>query len=166
MPLWGRDQFLIGSLTPEVTTSWWHRWDPTPVAITVSKCFLHDLCRLLTPLGNRFWDSLRAGRSVVRIALGAKFSVPVHISRIAHLASYAMVTGSFQGVKRPGRGADPPSSTEVAIPVLPFSAWLGMPWVDPYLYWYHISRVLSQWFIICLFQTEGWIACRFYTAWM
>jgi len=33
----------------------------------------------------------------------------------AHPASYTMGTGSFPGVKRPGRGVDhpPPSSTEV-----------------------------------------------------
>jgi hypothetical protein len=38
-----------------------------------------------------------------------------HNSRPAHPASCTMGTGSFQGVKRPGRGADhpPPSSAEV-----------------------------------------------------
>ena len=36
-------------------------------------------------------------------------------ARGAHLASYTMGTGSFPGVKRPGRGVDhpPPSSAEV-----------------------------------------------------
>jgi hypothetical protein len=43
------------------------------------------------------------------------FSVPVQTSPGAHPASYTMGTGSFPGVKRPGRGVDhpPPSSTEV-----------------------------------------------------
>jgi hypothetical protein len=46
---------------------------------------------------------------------GARFSTPVQIGRGAHPAFYTMVTGSFLGVKRPGRGVDhpPPSSAEV-----------------------------------------------------
>ena len=42
----------------------------------------------------------------------ARFSVPVQTGRGAHPASYTVGTGSFLGVKRPGRGVDhPPSST-------------------------------------------------------
>jgi len=46
---------------------------------------------------------------------GAKFSVPVQTGSDAHPASYTIGTGSFSGVKRPGRGVDYPlpSSTEV-----------------------------------------------------
>jgi len=46
---------------------------------------------------------------------GARFSAPVQTGPGAHPASYTMGTGSFPGVKRPGRGADhpPPSSPEV-----------------------------------------------------
>ena len=45
---------------------------------------------------------------------GARFSAPVRRVPGAHTASYTMGTGSFPGVKRPGRGVDqqPPSSTE------------------------------------------------------
>ena len=45
----------------------------------------------------------------------ARFFVPVQTGPAAHPASYAMGTGSFPGVKRPGRGADHqlPSSAEV-----------------------------------------------------
>jgi len=44
--------------------------------------------------------------------VGAKFSAPVQTGPGAHQASYTMGTGSFLGVKRPGRGVDhaPPSS--------------------------------------------------------
>ena len=46
---------------------------------------------------------------------GARFSAPVQTSSEAYPASYTMGTGSFQGVKRPGRGVDHPplSSAEV-----------------------------------------------------
>jgi hypothetical protein len=60
-------------------------------------------------------DSLRAGRSGDRIPVGTKFSAPVQTSPGTHPASYTMGTGSFPGVKRPGRGVDhpTPSSAEV-----------------------------------------------------
>ena len=47
--------------------------------------------------------------------LGAGFSAPVHTGPGSHPASYTMGTGSFPGVKRPGRGVyhPPPSSAEV-----------------------------------------------------
>ena len=40
--------------------------------------------------------------------MGARFSAPVQTGPGAHPASYKMSTGSFPGVKRPGRGADHP----------------------------------------------------------
>jgi len=43
--------------------------------------------------------------------VGARFSAPVQTGLGAHPASYTMGTGSFAGVKRPGRGVDhPPTS--------------------------------------------------------
>jgi hypothetical protein len=50
-----------------------------------------------------------------KIPVGAKFSAHVQTVPGAHSASCTMDTGSFPGVKRPGRGADhpPPSSAEV-----------------------------------------------------
>jgi len=50
-----------------------------------------------------------------RIPVGARFSAPVHTGPGAHPASCKMGTGSFPGIKRPGRGADhsPPSSAVV-----------------------------------------------------
>jgi len=46
---------------------------------------------------------------------GARFTAPVQTVPGAHPASYAVSTGSFPGVNRPGRGVDhpPPSSAEV-----------------------------------------------------
>jgi len=47
--------------------------------------------------------------------LGARFSAPVQTCPGSQPASYTMGTGSFPGVKWPGRGVDhpPPSSAEV-----------------------------------------------------
>jgi hypothetical protein len=39
---------------------------------------------------------------------GARFSAPVQTGPAAHPASYTMGTGSFPGVKRPGRVVDHP----------------------------------------------------------
>ena len=57
---------------------------------------------------SRCSDSLRAGRSGDRILVGARFSTPVQTGPGAHPASYIMGTGSFPGVKRPGRGVHHP----------------------------------------------------------
>jgi hypothetical protein len=58
--------------------------------------------------------ALRAGRSGDRIPVGTRFFAHVQTGPEAHPASCAMGTGSFPGVKRPGRGADqpPPPSAE------------------------------------------------------
>ena len=42
---------------------------------------------------------------------GARFSAPVQTGPGAHPASCTKGTGSFPGVKRPGRGADHPPAT-------------------------------------------------------
>jgi hypothetical protein len=65
---------------------------------------------------SQYSDWLRAGRSGDRIPVaGARFSTPVQTGPDVHSASYTMGTGSFPGVKRPGRGVDhpPPSIAEV-----------------------------------------------------
>jgi hypothetical protein len=51
----------------------------------------------------------------IELRWGARFSAPVQTGPGAHPASCTMGTGSFPGVKRPGRGADhpPPFSAEV-----------------------------------------------------
>jgi hypothetical protein len=56
----------------------------------------------------RYSDWLRAGRSGDRIPETARFFVHVQTGPGAHPSSCTMGTGSFSGVKRPGRGADHP----------------------------------------------------------
>ena len=50
----------------------------------------------------------RARRSRDRIPVGARFSAPVQTGAGTYPASCTMGTGSFPGIKRPGRGADHP----------------------------------------------------------
>jgi len=47
--------------------------------------------------------------------VGARFSALVQTGPEAHPASYTMGTGSFQGVKRPGRGVDHPSPSSAEV---------------------------------------------------
>ena len=56
--------------------------------------------------------------------MGAKFSAPIKTGPEAHSASCTMRTGSFPGVKQPGRGADHP----------PPSKCRGQERVELYLY--------------------------------
>ena len=56
--------------------------------------------------GSRYSDSLRAGRSRDRIPVGVRFSAAVPV---AHPVSCTIGTGSFPGVKRPGRDVDHPA---------------------------------------------------------
>ena len=58
----------------------------------------------------RFADSLRTGSGRNYSSRGgARFSAPVRRTGPGdHPASYTMGTGSFRGVKRPGRGVDHP----------------------------------------------------------
>ena len=60
---------------------------------------------------SRYSDSLRAGRSGDRIPVEGSFSAPVQTGPGAYPASCTTGTGSFTGIKRPGRGVDhPPTS--------------------------------------------------------
>jgi hypothetical protein len=52
--------------------------------------------------------TLRSGRSGDRVQVRARFSAPVLTGPGAHPATYTMGTGSFPGVKRPGRGVNHP----------------------------------------------------------
>jgi hypothetical protein len=74
---------------------------------------------------SRYSDWLRAGRSEDRILVGARVFTHIQTGHRAHPASYTMGTGSFPGVKRPGRAADhppllvPSSRKSSAIPLPP-----------------------------------------------
>jgi hypothetical protein len=63
----------------------------------------------------KYSDRLRAGRSGDRIPVGARFFVHVQTGPGAHPDFCTMGTGSFLGVKRPGRGADHPPSPSAEI---------------------------------------------------
>ena len=47
--------------------------------------------------------------------MGASFYAPVQTGPVAHPASYTLSTGSFPGVKRPGRGVDHPRPSSVGV---------------------------------------------------
>ena len=65
--------------------------------------------------GQPYSDSLWTGLSGNRIPVAARLFAPVQVFPGAHSACYAMGTGIFQGVKRPGLGVKhlPQSSAEV-----------------------------------------------------
>ena len=60
-------------------------------------------------------DSLGAGCTRDETLVGASFFAPFQTGPGAHPASYTVDTGSFPGIKRPGRGVkhSPPSNAEV-----------------------------------------------------
>ena len=64
---------------------------------------------------SRYSDLLRVGRFGDLIPVGAKFSAPVQTGPGPNPASYTMGTGSFQAVKRPGRGVDHPPHLEAKL---------------------------------------------------
>ena len=67
----------------------------------------------------------------------SEFFASVHIGPGAHPASYTMGTGSFPGVKRPGRGVDHPSPSSVVVEgrvqlylfSLCWSSWPVLGWI-------------------------------------
>ena len=76
----------------------------------------------------------------------ARFSAPVQIGPGAHPASCTMGTGSFLGIKWPGRGIDhpPPSSAEVKerVELYLYSttgpSWAAIGWNLPLPFFTHI----------------------------
>jgi hypothetical protein len=108
-------------------------------------------------LSSRYSDSLRAGRSGDRTPVGARFSAPDQTGPGAYQVSSTMGTGSFQGVKRPGRGVDhpPPSSAEVKERVELYlyspsgSSWTLLGWTLPCL---PSTRPASLDFSVILYQ--------------
>jgi hypothetical protein len=47
--------------------------------------------------------------------VGARFFAPIQTGSEAHPVSYAVGTGSFRGVRRPGRGVDLPSLSNAEV---------------------------------------------------
>ena len=83
--------------------------------VNVSEVMFLVCCKHNIKILDRYSDWLRSGRCGDRIPVGARFSAPVQTGPGAYPVSYTMGTGSFPGVKRPGRGVDhpPTSSAEV-----------------------------------------------------
>ena len=71
-----------------------------------------------------------------RILVWARFSAPLQTGPEAHSASCTMGTGSFPGVKEPGRGVDHPPSSSAAVKervVLYLYSTSGLSWTLPIL---------------------------------
>ena len=74
--------------------------------------------------------------------MGTSFPAPVQTGSGAHPASYTMGTGSFQGVKRPGRGANHPPNLvprlkkEYSYTSTPLLGLRGLLYCELYLYLY------------------------------
>ena len=89
---------------------------------------------------SRYSDSLGVGWSSYRIPVWARFCAPVQTGPVAHPASYTMGTGSFPGVKRPGRGTDHPFRAEDKERVEPnLYSLCGPSW--PVLGWTLMARI-------------------------
>jgi hypothetical protein len=106
------------------SSSFWFSWSSQlflrdfPYAQTQSLCISVPETYFFDVILREGRDSewLRAGRSGDRIPVGRpRFFAAVQTGPGAHPASYTKGTGSFTGVKRPGRGLDHPhlSSAEV-----------------------------------------------------
>ena len=81
-----------------------------PVTIPTALFRLHliNLNESPTPTPDFLGDSVRTGRSVDRIPVGARFSASVQTGPGFYPAYYTMGTGYFPGVKRLGLGVDHP----------------------------------------------------------
>jgi hypothetical protein len=67
------------------------------------------------PTYDSMYFIINKGIKLKKVPVGTRFFAPVQTGPGAHPASCTVGTGSFPGVKRPGRGADhpQPSSAEV-----------------------------------------------------
>jgi hypothetical protein len=108
---------LWGRRTPTVEAEWLSCWAaPHHNRNLENRFFRQDdtnniglyIIYMWAGIAQSVWR-LATGRTVRdRIPVGARFSAPVHTHAGANPPSCIMGTGSFPGVKRPGRGADHP----------------------------------------------------------
>jgi len=94
---------------------------------------------------------------------GMRYSAPLETDPRSHPASYTMGTGSFPGVKRPGRGVDhpPPSSAEVKGRVelhLPILGLRGLLWGELYFFlpFMYIFWILCSCYVTPCWWSQGW----------
>jgi hypothetical protein len=85
---------------------------PTPTATNLPFIYTEPW---VLGVGVVYSDWLRDGRSGDRIPVEARFFAHAQTGPGAHPASSTMSTGSFPGVKRPGRGADRPPSPSAEV---------------------------------------------------
>ena len=113
-------------------------------ALHTGRFYTQEIFLVVILLG--YSDLLRAGRSGDRIPVEEKFSAPVQTGPGGHPAPCKMGTGSFPGVKWPGRGVDhpSPSSAEVeGIHLRPPLGLRGLFYGELYLYLYLFSFLLE-----------------------
>jgi hypothetical protein len=126
------------------------------------KSFLKRFKMLLV----RYNDSLQTRWSGDRIPVGASFSAHVQTGPWVHPASCTMGTGSFPGVKRPGRDVDhpPSSSAEVKERVELYLYSPSAPWW-PVLGWPLLYFTLLY-FTLLYFTTLGTFQKRRMCQWV
>jgi hypothetical protein len=101
-------------------------------------CWKNPQHAVLRPIPEQ--QSARYEQIKKKIPVGARFFAHFQTGSGAHPASCTMGTGSFPGVKRPGRGADHPPllaprlRMNRAIPLLPLWALGGLLYGDLYLF--------------------------------
>ena len=105
-------------------TQIWNKKERTEI-VSEARVWLHRVSRKSKPPKKFGWSG-------DRIPVAARFSAPVQTGPRAHPASYTVGTGSFQGVKRLGRGVyHPPHlaprlrKQKIYIPLLPLWAFVA-----------------------------------------
>jgi len=122
--------FLMRSRTPPISSKFrggggWNTPNPplgTPLYCTLSAAFQVDIWQGFPDFKYLYYHLTYVDRdssvgiatryglegSGIEFQWGARFSAPVQTLPGGHPASYTMGTGSFPGVKRPGRDVDHP----------------------------------------------------------
>ena len=103
---WGKGGRCVGLTTlPPQCADCLEIWEHQPLGtlrtcpVTVQGLFYFYICIMYLVYRCNIVQHLRAGRSGDRIAVGARFSVPVQTGPETHPASCMTGTGSFPGVK-------------------------------------------------------------------
>ena len=130
----------------EVLCLWFFTHAPLPYKLCcnlkITWIYQTNICECVLRQLGWYSDSLPVVQSRDKIMVGATFSTPVQTGPGAHPASHTMGTGSFLGLKQPGRGIDhpPPSSIEVKARIELYisspsgPSWPVLGWTSPFFY--------------------------------